>query len=308
MKKKGMWEDIGGWFLGLLIVVIIIIVFLGPGKLFTKTKDAVLNFGSGIIPGEKAPDIPENSRVSYDLTQYYSNLVDKIKNSGQGTICWIEIGNIAGQDDFEIYLHDNKIELQKKGKGLTPPDKSTTINGFKSCSVKDEKANRFYYCMKNGIGCSDGFKEDNVVIDKNSKIAPLLFKFDESHICIIYFEGLGTDLQYGCGGNIYSCSDQIKKVYSDCGNPSPPKKQLDECGAVNFCYSETIYGNAHPEIECTLSTPTAFFKTPEDCIKGSKCIKEHSKITIKDCDDSNKETDSLSGSFIWVWPKYFGGR
>lgn len=304
MKKRGTFSEIGGWALGLVIVLVVIFVLLGPKKLLSETKDAIFSFGAGLLPEEKPPQFSSIERISPELGKYFDNLVLKIKNSGKGRICTVEIGQPSIPKNFQIVLYQYKIELKKKSeRGFSPPEKSEAVEGFKPCSIKGEKASRFYDCFKAGISCTDAYESGNIIIDDYSKIAPYLFKFDNAHLCAIYLDGI--DLNPRCSkvkGLIdNACVDEIRRTYPECSKALPPKPQFDECGAINYCYDKLQIKNARPDLPCTPSTPTAFFYTTEDCIKGSRCIKEHSDITRKDCDESNKDLD------IWSWPKYFQG-
>ena len=320
MVKKGniSFEEILKWILGFLVIFVIISIVIGPDKLFAATRDSIFSFGSGLIPEKKQPPTATKERIPIEeLEKYFDNLAFKIKNSGSGEQCRINIGEIPKIKGFSIVLDKNKIQIEKiDRRGRTPPEKIENIEGFKPCSVKGVKTTQFYRCLKYAQPyqyapdwCKSAYEEENsIILDGNAKIAKFLFKFDNEHSCIIYLDG--TDLSPGCtelkGSIDDACVDEITRVYSDCSNPAPPKTQFDkECDAIEYCYAKLQITNAYPPNSgCDPKRPKAFFHSKEDCIKGYQCINEHTnKMTMQDCDDLNKQI-SLSGRDVWVWPKY----
>lgn len=222
MRKKGaIWaEEPPKWFIGLLIVLVVAVILFGPKKLFAQAKDAILGLGSGLLLEEKAPKFLAKSRVPQELENYFDNLASKIKNSGAKSDCLIEIGKIPSTKGFSIGLHENKVQIGKKDtRGLTPPEKTETIDGFKPCSVNGKPASTFYDCfIIKRAECADVYKSGSVSIDESSKIATFLFKFDNNHLCIIYLDGF--DFTPGCN-NVQgfvddACVEQIKKTYKAC--------------------------------------------------------------------------------------------
>ena len=309
MDKKGLtW--LGELVLGIVFVIVILSILLGPKQLYAQGRDAVFNFGSSFGQKEGFPQYSGDARVPQDLANHFDGLVSKLRNAGDGENCLIEMsdtGEMPKLGGFSIVLYNDKIELQKKSsRGLTPPEKSEYIEGFKPCSIRGTKAKRFYYCMANGYKCNDvHIEEQNVIISDDIKIAPFLFKVNNNHICLTYLDGI--DFTGGCNEveNLIddACVERIKRTYSDCSASALPKRQIDdECIAISYCYNELQIINARPDSPCLPSTPTAFFQTKEDCIRGSLCVKEHTNKmpTIKICDDSNEDTLFK----IWIWPRY----
>lgn len=290
-KKAGL----GGWIIGLVAIFVVLFIL---GNLFSQVKSALF----GVAPtfgDEKAPEIISKPRTTQEADQYFNNLVSKIKNPGPGEGCWVEVGKFKNSKYSEIVLYSDKIEIRKiSTRGLSPPEKTAAIEGFRPCSIKGEKVKRFLFCLTNRIGCTDAYEEEkSISITQDSNIAEFLFKFDKGHICIVpvsfYFGGCTA------GGELNSeCLSEIKKVYPDCSRLASPKLQFDECGAINYCYRQAIFGNAKPELGCATGRPTAFFKTREDCLNGAKCIKESASGFM-----SNSADDCYEETGIWVWPK-----
>lgn len=230
MSKKGaIWvEESSKWFIGLLIVLVVAVILFGPKKLFAQAKDAVLSLGSGFFPEEKAPQSLAKSGIPQELEVYFDNLASKIKNSETKSDCLIEIGKIPSAKGFNIGLYKNKVQIEKQDtRGLTPPEKIVTIDGFEPCSVIGESASKFYNCYINnyklGIAeCKNAYVGGPGSIDENLKIASFLFKVDNSHSCIIYLDGfdLSRDFIPGCN-NVQgfvddACVEKIKKTYKTC--------------------------------------------------------------------------------------------
>ena len=169
MRKKGFTgTEALKWVLGLFVLFVILYVLFGPKELFAQTKDTLFNFVYIFVPEEKAPQVELKSRIPVALEKSYDNLVSKIKNSGQGEVCRIEIGEVPKTGEFSIAFYTDKIHIEKKSeKGLTPSEKTEAIEGLKPCAVKGDKASRFYYCLSNSIGCTDAYEEGNFIIDKD---------------------------------------------------------------------------------------------------------------------------------------------
>ena len=209
------------WALGIFIALIIIFILFGPEKLFAKARDVAFSFGLGKLPEDQNPEFSTVRSVPSDLEKYYENLVSKIKNSGNNLYCWIEIGKMPKASGFQIGFYDSKIQLEKLDeKGLVPTEKSSTIKDFKPCAVKGGKAVAFYDCFSNGQLCINVYESGNEVIDKDSDIAPILFKFDYDHFCVIYTFKDYRIYAPGCNrmDNLIdnACVDKIKSVYRAC--------------------------------------------------------------------------------------------
>ena len=298
------------WLLGIIIVVVIIYILFAPKQLFAQVKKSLFGLGAE-IPEEEPPKAPTQDRVPPKLQNYFDTLVSKVRNSGPNTGgCILEIGEFPRASGLGIGFHKDNIQLEITSvRGITAPEKKEEIKGLEPCYIKDDKLNRFLFCLKNKIVCTDSYETGDFVLDKSSVIAPFLFKFDDNHLCVVYYLTSPAEL---CGTEynilLEPCIRDIKNTYPNCGGTSKP--QFNECEAIKYCYKEKAIPNARPDLDCLPSTPTAFFKTKEDCIKGSQCIKEFVKgdklKSLKDCDDTNKAFNAESGKFIWVWPKYIG--
>lgn len=323
MSRKGniSFEELLKWTVGFLVIFVIISIIIGPDKLFAKTRDAVFSFGNGLIPEKKPPPTPTKERIHLELEKYFDNLVFKIKNSGSGETCLIGIDEIPKVKGFNIELSQNKIQIKKiDQRGLTPSEKVENIDGFKPCSVRGTKTVQFYRCFKYAQPseyapdwCKNAYEEDiSIILNENSNIANFLFKFDNNHLCVVNLDR--TDTSPGCtelkGLIDDACVNEITRVYSDCSNPSPPKKQFDkECDAIEYCYAKLQTKNPRPDLPCSAGRPVAFFYTYHDCIDGSKCIKEHtSKMPFDICNDKNYVINDRPTTpiykYIWQWPKY----
>ncbi|MBS3098540.1 hypothetical protein J4209_07145 [Candidatus Woesearchaeota archaeon] len=206
--------------LALFILFIISYILFSPKQLFSKAKDSIFSFGSDSMPEKNAPQILSQGRVSAELNNYFDRLVSRIKNPGSGESCRLEIGKITNPKSAVISLYPNKIQIgQTSDRGKTPPEKVETIEGFKPCSVRGDKAAKFHECFSKSIKCTDAYQEDaSITLDKSSRIAPFLFKFDSKHLCIIYLDGI--DFVPGCSqveGKIDDeCTDKIINAYKEC--------------------------------------------------------------------------------------------
>ena len=214
MKKRGTFSEIGGWFIGIIVVLVIIFILFFPNKLFAQARDAVFSFGAGLIPGEKIPQYSGEPRVPAELEKFFDNLVSKIRNSGTKGDCLLEVGKMPKINGFEINLDNNKIELQKISQRgmLTPPEKSETIEGFKPCSVKGKSAEVFYsYFKLKTVESQVPYTTGKITIDKDTKIAEFLFKLDNNHMCVLYLDGF-----FGDGDFTPNCNKRVNVVDDAC--------------------------------------------------------------------------------------------
>ncbi len=211
-----MKEEALKWVLGLLVVGVILFVLFYPGQLYAQTKDAVFNFVYRNMPEKRAPQISVRSEVPAEFEKYFDTLVLKMKNPGSRENCRVEIGQMPNAKGFSIAFKSDKVQIAKiSERGLSPSEKTETIAGLKPCTVKGEKFNAFYRCLVNGKLCSDTYEEGDFSIDKSSSIAPFLFRFDTSHMCVVYTEVSGGS--FGCS---YDCLRQMQIVYPDCSKPT----------------------------------------------------------------------------------------
>ena len=327
MNKKGVLQTIVTITILFMLLLIILLLVIGPEAILPKAADAanwIADNTLGGIKKDKFEKVTVTSDKNVEAT--YSSIINALRSSGTGP-CLLSYKPSAS--DFK----GSAITLSKVEQGIFIELKNKqgqnvigeTISGKAPCVVGEgTAAQNFYDNYLRGTICEPRCKPDysiaNIEFQDNSNIyvngqkrglrgENLLFKSKDGNVCFIptypgWFTSFGCDADKS--GLDDDCATKIKNTLPICGKQT--KRQFNACGAINYCYTEvTTYGNARVDLRCedSPSQPTAYFKTKEDCIKGSECIKEHTlEITMKTCDDNNKEVDGLSGSFIWVWPKY----
>ena len=67
-KKGGLIESpIVLWAIGILVVILLLWIMLGPEKLMATAKDSIFTFGIGKIPGEEHPEIPGDGALTVEV-------------------------------------------------------------------------------------------------------------------------------------------------------------------------------------------------------------------------------------------------
>ena len=332
-NKKGVGLELIISFIILLVLLAVVIGYIiwGPDAVLQKLASWSDSIADSILGPLRKEQMEQSSAgTSKDVESSYENIVSALRNEGTGP-CLLNYRPLTA--DFKghkiiLSKSDNGIfvELMDK-RGISV--KQNTIGGKIPCVVGEgEAARNFYDNYLKGVVCEPKCKNDysiaNIEIKdsesiyingkkRSLKMENLLFKAKDGNVCFFpTYSGMFT--LPGCDaaseGSDDDCIKEIKRFLQVCGQETKPTSD-SPCNTIDYCYKQvTLYGNARPDLICedTSSQPTAFFREKEDCVKGSECIKGRLSGTaiknFKTCDDSNKETDSLRGGFIWVWPKY----
>lgn len=184
------------WMMAIFVVFVIVIVFLFPGAILDRVKEAAFSFGFGKLPEERAPEFKGERLIPKDIEDYFNKLASEIKNT-KIKPCLKDIGKIPKAKEFSISLYYNKIQIEKVIKeGYTPAERTENVNGFKPCVIKDNDALRFNEC---GIGdnanyCNDIFTAQEQIKLAENKYSNFLFK-SEKNTCFIQ---VYSDLLWFC--------------------------------------------------------------------------------------------------------------
>lgn len=322
MNRQGALSTIIVAIISITFLVIILMNFLAPEGILPTIANAADWIADKTLSGLKKEKFEKTTiEVEKNIDEAYENMVSALRQEGAGPCLINTLPFTKDLKDFKIILSrangDTFIQLVNKRKQNV---KRNTISGKTPCVIGEgSAAQNFYdnYLKDNpcNVNCPIEYSIANIEFSESDTIyvnqqkrdiedISLLFKTRDGNIC--FFPTYNAWFK-GCHGRIEGldkdCIAKIKNIFTTCSKGTELKPQFDECGAIRYCYDNLGIQNARPDLPCTFTTPRAFFKSKENCVKGSMCIKEHTTtITAKICDDGNKEI-SPTGEYIFVWPK-----
>lgn len=187
MNKKGMelWTT-----LAVIIVIIVTVIFLiaiGPKKLREDVLGGIDDFVNYFIPGGNIPEFSGESQVPDEISSFYNNLVNAIKNAPDDDNCLIPIGNFPENfRNYKITLNSQETKIEKVDEGTFIPFEPKQIPDFKPCIVTGQEAINFYDChvLYKKDSCDDIFMSADSLEINDDNYLKYLFK-SGPNFCII---------------------------------------------------------------------------------------------------------------------------
>ena len=191
-NKTATFTELGGWAIGLLILIVIAFLIFAPNQLFAKVRDQAINFGFGLLPEQKKPEFQGKTNIPSEVQNYFDNLLLQIRQQNQKKNCIVDLGKIPSNDKFSIALYNDKVQIESINaevgdkSALTPAIKTESIQGFRPCEVSGIAALNLHGCFVLGQEryCNNMSKTSSQISLGKSKYSRYAL-MDEKGMCLI---------------------------------------------------------------------------------------------------------------------------